>query len=95
MVGTTYERFADVTCSATTIRRRRDEWLTARVFLVLEQICLQAYDKIVGLDLEYVVVEGGITKEPYGGEATGKSPVDRGKWGTKRSLLTDANGIPI
>ena len=28
-------------------------------------------------------------------QAAGRSPVDRGKQGTKRSLLTDANGIPV
>ena len=30
-----------------------------------------------------------------GGESTGKNPTDRGKGGAKRSLLTEANGIPI
>jgi putative transposase len=30
-----------------------------------------------------------------GGEATGKSPVDRGKLGTKRHVLTDQRGAPI
>lgn len=31
----------------------------------------------------------------YGGGATGPSPVDRGKPGTKRHVITDANGIPL
>jgi putative transposase len=35
------------------------------------------------------------TKAPLGGEATGISPVDRRKIGTKRSMLTDKNGIPL
>ena len=30
-----------------------------------------------------------------GGEATGPSPVDRGKQGTKRSVLTDQRGVPL
>ena len=30
-----------------------------------------------------------------GGEATGKSPVDRGKSGTKRHVLADQRGAPI
>ena len=30
-----------------------------------------------------------------GGEGTGPNPTDRGKKGTKRSLLTDGKGIPI
>ena len=65
--------------SATTIRRRRDEWITAGIFKQLEQICLEAYDRIVGLDLDDVAVDGCIVKAPCGGEADGKSPVDRGK----------------
>jgi len=42
-----------------------------------------------------VTVDGCIVKAPCGGEAAGKSPVDRGKQGTKRSLLTDRGGIPL
>ena len=30
-----------------------------------------------------------------GGEATGPSPVDRGKLGTKRHLIVDAKGLPL
>lgn len=36
-----------------------------------------------------------MTKAPLGGEKTGKNPTDRGKIGTKRSLLTDGQGIPL
>lgn len=32
---------------------------------------------------------------PCGGEKAGKSPVDRGKQGTKRSTAVDGKGIPI
>jgi putative transposase len=34
-------------------------------------------------------------QSPFGGEATGPNPTDRGKQGTKRSVLTDGQGIPI
>ncbi len=95
VLGAAYERIADATCSATTIRARRDEWISAGLFERLEQICLEAYDQIVGLDLGDVTVDGCIVKAPCGGQMAGKSPVDRGKQGTKRSLLTDAGGIPL
>lgn len=95
VLGAAYEKMSDTTCSATTIRRRRDEWITAGVFHKLEQLCLEAYDRIVGLDLETLVIDGCLVKAPCGGEAAGKSPVDRGKLGTKRSLMTDGKGIPI
>ena len=95
MLGASYERIADSSCSATTIRNRRDEWIAAGVFTQLEQLCLEAYDKSVGLDLSEVIVDGCIVKAPCGGEAAGRSPVDRGKQGTKRSLLVEATGIPL
>lgn len=95
VLGASYSKIADASCSATTIRTRRDEWITAGIFTALEQICLDAYDQIVGLELSDLTVDGCIVKAPCGGEAAGKSPVDRGKQGTKRSLLTDGAGIPL
>ncbi len=93
--GGSYVKHADASVSATTIRTRRDEWIAAGVFAALEQIVLDAYDQVVGLDLEHVTVDGRITKAPCGGEAAGRSPVDRGKQGIKWSLLTDSAGIPL
>ncbi|MHB1171003.1 MAG: IS5 family transposase [Lacisediminihabitans sp.] len=95
VLGCAYEKIADRTCSATAIRRRRDEWIGAGLFTQLEQICLDAYNQMIGLDLENVAVDGCIVKAPCGGEAAGRSPVDRGKQGTKRSLLVDGHGIPL
>lgn len=40
-------------------------------------------------------MDGCITKAPSGGEAAGRSPVDRGKQGLKRSGMTDGYGIPL
>jgi putative transposase len=40
-------------------------------------------------------MDGGMTKAPLGGEATGPNPTDRGKLGVKRSVLTDGRGIPL
>ena len=95
VLGASYAKIADSTCSATTLRTRRDEWISAGIFEKLEQICLEFYDRIIGLDLTNLSVDGCIIKAPCGGEAAGKSPVDRGKLGTKRSLMVDGNGIPI
>jgi len=36
-----------------------------------------------------------VTKAPRGGEKAGRSPVDRGKRGLKRSMAVDAKGIPL
>ncbi len=93
--GCSYEAIADTTCSASTIRNRRDEWIRAGVFTTLKQIALDAYDRIVGLLLDHIAVDGCITKAPGGGECAGPSPVDRRKQGMKRSLLVEGHGIPL
>ena len=81
--------------SDTTLRARRDEWIAAGVFDTLKAEALAAFDRIVGLDLSEVSIDGSLHKAPYGGEGTGKSPVDRGKLGWKWSVAVDRNGIPI
>lgn len=89
VLGSAYEKIADSTCSAATIRRRRDEWIHGGIFTEREQLRLDAYNTMIGLDLGNVAVDGCIVKAPCGGEAAGRSPVDRGKQGTKRSLIVD------
>jgi transposase len=93
--GCSYEKIADTTCGATTIRDRRDEWIRLGVFAELERLVLDAYDRLIGLDLREVSVDGCITKAPGGGEIAGRSPVDRGKQGMKRSAIVDAVGVPL
>ncbi len=93
--GCSYQGIADTTCSATTIRDRRDEWIQLGIFTQLRQIALDAYDRIVGLLLDDIAVDGAITKAPGGGEVAGPSPVDRRKQGMKRSVLVEGYGIPL
>ena len=81
--------------SETTLRRRRDEWWNAGVFDGLVNETLEGYDRIIGLDLSEVAVDGSQHKAPFGGEGTGPNPVDRGKCGWKWSIATQRNGIPI
>jgi transposase len=93
--GCAYWRIADESCSATTLRRRRDEWIASGVMDELREMALDAYDKFIGLRLADVAVDCCITKAPCGGDKAGRSPVDRGKRGIKRSVAVDADGIPL
>lgn len=81
--------------SDTTLRARRDEWIEAGVFEQLKNEATVAFDRIIGLDLSEVSIDGSLHKAPYGGEGTGPNPTDRAKLGWKWSVAVEAHGIPI
>lgn len=89
------EAILEFQVSDTTLRARRDEWIDAGVFEELKTQALAAFDRIVGLDLEDVALDGSLHKAPYGGEGTGPNPTDRGKLGWKWSVASERHGIPI
>jgi transposase len=93
--GCSYASIADCACGATTIRDRRDEWIKAGIFGTLRRIARESYDRIVGLVLEEIAIDGCIAKAPGGGDCAGPSPVDRRKQGMKRSLMVEGRGIPL
>jgi transposase len=93
--GCGYRRIADQTCSATTLRRRRDEWIALGLAEQLRLLVLGAYDRLFGLELEQLAVDSCTTKAPCGGQVAGPSPVDRRKQGLKRSVAVEAGGIPL
>jgi transposase len=74
--GCAYEKIADRSCSATTLRRRRDEWIELGILETLREMALEAYDRMVGLEPSEVAVDCCITKAPCGGEKAGRNPVD-------------------
>ena len=60
--GCAYEKIADEGCSATTLRRRRDEWIAAGAIDALRAIVLEAYDRFIGLELPELAVDCCTTK---------------------------------
>src|SRR5437764_823733 len=93
--GSGYERIATAGCSDRTIRRRVQEWAALGLAEQVHLLTLEAYERMIGLNLDDLAVDGCITKAPSGGEVAGRSPVDRGKQGLKRSVLTEGAGIPL
>jgi len=81
--------------SETTLRRRRDEWLACGVFAGVVEEALRAYDRIVGLRLDELALDGSQHKAPAGGEGTGPNCTDRGKRGWKWSIVAGLDGIPV
>jgi len=89
------EALTGAVVSDTTARARRDQWIEAQVFEAIATEAIGAYDKVIGLDLSDVAMDGSLHKSPCGGEKTGKNPTDRAKLGWKWSVLTDRHGIPL
>jgi len=93
--GCAYWRIAEEGCSATTLRRRRDEWIETGAMDALREMVIGVYDRLIGLELRDMAVDCCITKAPCGGEKAGRNPVDRGKRGVKRLSVVDGEGIPL
>ena len=92
--GCGYRRIADHSCSATTLRRRRDEWISTGVAERLRVEVLAAYDQLFGLELEQLAVDGCTTKAPAAARPPGPAP-----WtaATRAETLgrRRAGGIPL
>jgi transposase len=72
--GSGYRRHGDSRCSATTLRRRRDVRVAAGLMVRLETAARQGYDRLIGLELSDVAVDGCPTKALCGGEVCGPKP---------------------
>jgi putative transposase len=81
--------------SGKTAHRYFQRWVCAGVFKRLWQAGLLEYDELKGIVWKWQAADGAMTKAPLGGQKTGPNPTDRGKSGTKRSLLVDENGAPL
>jgi len=93
--GSGYERSASRGCSDGTSRRRLREWAGLGLAEAVHALALRAYDRMIGRELEELAVDACIPKAPGGGEAAGRSPVDRGKQGLTRVVLTESPGLPL
>jgi transposase len=81
-------------CGMTCWRRLRD-WQGDGTWLKIHKILLDRLRGADKLDWSRVLIDSSFVRAAYGGEATGPSPVDRAKPGSKHHVITDANGIPL
>ncbi|MEU0368999.1 IS5 family transposase [Streptomyces sp. NPDC006283] len=80
--------------SGMTCWRRLAEWTEAGVWPRLHEDLLARLRGADALDLSRAVVDGSHIRAKRGSK-TGRSPVDRGRNGSKHHLITDAAGIPL
>ena len=81
--------------AGSTVHGRFTKWVKSGAFEKAWALLLNRYDKLHGIEWKWQAMDAAIMKAPLGGEETGPSPVDRGKTGTKRSILTDGRGAPL
>ena len=91
----TIEAIIGYQVSDTTLRTRRDEWITAGIFDELARQAIAGYDRLIGLDLDHVAIDGSDHLAPCGGEGAGHSFKHPGRLSWKWCLAVDADGIPI
>jgi putative transposase len=82
-------------CSCSSAYRRFRERVEAGVFLELWRRGLLAYDDKVGIEWEWLALDGALGKAPLGGERTGPNPTDRARKGRSDRSLPRARGIPL
>jgi transposase len=82
-------------CSGRTAHRRLREWQALGVWDRLHADLLRLLRQEDKLDPEVAIVDSVMVRAFGGGAATGPSPVDRRKSGTKYTLLVDRHGAPI
>ena len=81
-------------CSSSSAHRRFQEWEQAGVFAEIWRRGLLEYDQVVGIDWSFLSADGAMTKAPLRAQDGPKPHRSRQK-GAKRSVLTEAAGVPI
>lgn len=81
--------------ASSTVYDRFRQWERQGFFERLWQAGLQEYDELAGIGWDWQSVDGSTVKAPFARAAVGPAPTDRGKQGTKRSILCDRRGIPL
>ena len=86
---------AELGCSGRTAHRRLRAWEEAGIWDRLHADLLAALKRAGKLDLDTVIIDGVTVRAFGGGEATGPSPVDRRKPGTKHTVMVNKAGVPL
>jgi transposase len=78
-----------------TCRQTFARWHKAGVWQRLHEALLAELNAAGLIDWSRALLDSASARAPRGGEATGPSPVDRRKKGTKHHVATDAGGVPL
>jgi len=82
-------------CSGETARTRLQQWQEAGIWQQVHELLLCELKRRDRLELETAMIDSTQVRAFGGGDRSGPSPVDRGKPGTKYTVLVDARGTPL
>jgi len=82
-------------CCGETARTRLQTWERAGFWNQLHHLFLTMLNHEKQLHVETAIIDSTQVRAFGGGDATGPSPVDRRKKGTKFTLLVDRDGVPL
>ena len=85
----------ELDCSGRTAHRRLQRWYARGIWKRLHLHFLTILRKAGVCEAQLAVIDSVLVRAFGGGDATGPSPVDRRKLGSKHTLLADANGVPL
>lgn len=77
------------------VHRWFQRWCRHGVFERIWAMLVQECDELGAVDWKWQAADGAMGKARFGGDKTGKNPTDRGKPGTKKSLLVEGDGGPL
>jgi len=82
-------------CCGETARTRLQAWERTGIWDQLHTLLLTMLRQEHELHLETAIIDSTQVRAFGGGEATGPSPVDRRKKGSKYTLMVDRDGVPL
>jgi putative transposase len=77
------------------VHRGFPRWCRDGVFQKVWAVPVEEGDELGAVDGEWQAADGMLGKARSGGKKVGKNPTDRGKPGTKKSLLVEGDGGPL
>jgi putative transposase len=81
-------------CSSV-LHDRFQEWQRSGLFAAIMQEMVRFYARQRHIKWKWQAIDSKACPAPLGGAETGKSPVDRGKRGSKIHILVDRRGAPL
>jgi putative transposase len=77
------------------VHRWFQRWCRNGIFEKIWAILLEECDELGAVHWKWQAADGMLGKARFGGDKVGKNPTDRGKMGTKKSLLVEGDGGPL